>query len=229
LLRAGSEFLVIVLSILAAFALDAWWDSRVEDQMVHETLHALEAELITTRQQITLEREKLESARNAVVELLVHVSPHAPLLDPDSLEVLMDLSFRVGTIELQVGSLQAILSTGILASIRNPGLARLLATWPNTLASVRTKSSMLEENREIILGYLHDRFPTLEIARKTGQMSRYPASGFEASAAAVQGDRRVEGLFGNRGMLIEDTDERLRRLDALTVDILALIHASPAG
>jgi hypothetical protein len=35
---------------------------------------------------------------------------------------------------------------------------------------------------------------------------------------------RVEGLFGNRGMLIEDTDERLRRLDVQTVDILVLIR-----
>ena len=224
LIRAGSEFLIIVASILATFALDACWDARIESQRMLEKLQALEAELATTRELISAERDRLEAARGAVAEILKHISPDAPLQDPDELKILMDLSFRVGTIELQGGSLQAILSTGELAYIENPELARLLATWPNTLSSVRTKSAMLEGNREIILDYLHGQFPTLDIAQKTGQMTRYPASGFEASSAVVQRDMRVEGLFGNRGMLIEDTDERLRRLDVQTVDILVLIR-----
>jgi hypothetical protein len=172
-----------VASILAAFALDAWWDARIESQRMLEKLQALEAELATTRELISAERDRLEAARGAVAEILKHISPDAPLQDPDELKILMDLSFRVGTIELQGGSLQAI-----------------------------------------ILDYLHGQFPTLDIAQKTGQMTRYPASGFEASSAVVQRDMRVEGLFGNRGMLIEDTDERLRRLDVQTVDILVLIR-----
>jgi hypothetical protein len=183
LIRAGSEFLIIVASILAAFALDAWWDARIESQRMLEKLQALEAELATTRELISAERDRLEAARGAVAEILKQISPDAPLQDPDELKILMDLSFRVGTIELQGGSLQAI-----------------------------------------ILDYLHGQFPTLDIAQKTGQMTRYPASGFEASSAVVQRDMRVEGLFGNRGMLIEDTDERLRRLDVQTVDILVLIR-----
>ena len=101
-----------------------------------------------------------------MAEILELISPQAPLQDPDALKIFMDLSFRVGTIELQRGLIQSILSTG-----------------------------------------------ELDIAQKTGQMTRYPASGFEASSAAVQRDMRIQGLFGNRGMLIEDTDERLRRLD----------------
>jgi hypothetical protein len=183
LIRAGSEFLIIVASILATFALDACWDARIESQRMLEKLQALEAELATTRELISAERDRLEAARGAVAEILKQISPDAPLQDPDELKILMDLSFRVGTIELQGGSLQAI-----------------------------------------ILDYLHGQFPTLDIAQKTGQMTRYPASGFEASSAVVQRDMRVEGLFGNRGMLIEDTDERLRRLDVQTVDILVLIR-----
>ena len=46
--RAGGEFLVIVASILAAFALDAWWDARTESHKMREKLQALEAELVTT-------------------------------------------------------------------------------------------------------------------------------------------------------------------------------------
>jgi hypothetical protein len=103
----------------------------------------------------------------------------------------------------------------------------LIASWPAEVAALRTQSGLLEQNREIILDYLHDRVPTLEIAQKTGQMGRYSHSNFTISPSVVQRDMRVEGLFGNRGMMLEDTDgivtsltERVRRMLALTDRLL---------
>ena len=224
--RAFVEFLVIVASILAAFALDAWWESRDQRLRVLERLEALEAELVTTRQLIADERAQLASARSAVAAILGHLSPDAPLISPDSLNTLMDLSFRHGTIELQGGLPQALQATGEAASIRSDRITALLSTWPITLADVRTKSSMLEQNREIILAHLHGVYPTLDITHKTGDMTPYPTSDFSASAAVVQRDRRMEGLFGNRGMLIEDTDRQLVRLDEQAAEILDLSRAS---
>jgi hypothetical protein len=224
LARAGLEFLVIVASILAAFALDAWWDSRAERDRVLTRLSALETELESTRGYIGDQRARLESVRVAVSDLLRHVSPDAALLAPDSLNVLMDLSFRMGTIELQGRAPQTMESAGDVATLENAELTGLLASWPIALAEVRTKSALLEDNRERILDYLHGRYPTLDITQKTGDMGRYPHSSFEASAAAIQRDRRVEGLFGNRGMLIEDTDARLERLDTMAAELLHVIR-----
>jgi hypothetical protein len=226
LVKAGLEFFVIVVSILAAFALQAWWDSRTETEQALGRLRALETELISTRGLIAEQRIRLESARKAVAELLRHVSPDAPLLSPDSLNVLMDRSFRMGTIELQGRAPQTMESAGDVAVLQNTELTSLLASWPIALAEVRTESAMLEENRELILEHLHALYPTLDITHKSGQMDRYPHSSFGASASVVQRDRRLEGLFGNRGMLIEDTDERLRRLDLMATELLALIRQS---
>ena len=223
--RAFVEFLVIVVSILAAFALDAWWESHGERQRVMERLEALEAELVTTRQLIAEERAQLASARTAVAAVLGHVSPDAPLVSPDSLNTLMDLSFRHGTIEFQGGLPQALQATGEAASIQSDSITSLLSTWPVALADVRTKSSMLEQNREIILEYLHGVYPTLDITHKTGEMTPYPTSAFSASVEVVQRDLRVEGLFGNRGMLIEDTDVQLVRLDEQAAEILTLTRS----
>ena len=224
--RAVVEFLVIVVSILAAFALDAWWESRSERARVVERLEALEAELLTTRELIAEERGQLASTRSAVTAILGHISPDAPLISPDSLNTLMDLSFRHGTIELQGGLAQSLQTTGEAMSIQSDGITSLLATWPVALADVRSKSAMLEQNREIILDHLYGTYPTLDITHKTGQMSAYPTSDFTASAAVVQRDLRMEGLFGNRGMLIEDTDMKLVDLDESAAEILALTRAA---
>jgi len=219
---------VIVVSILAAFTLDAWWDARAEESQVHARLQTLETELVQVHGVLEYQMTRLDLARQAVASLLPHVSPQAPLLSPDSLNVLMDLSFRMGAIEVPGGSTQAMFSSEELASIKNPELVTLLATWPMFVERVRTKSSMLEQNRETIIDYLHDRYPTLEIAQNTSQMSRYPRSSFPPNASAVQRDMRVEGLFGNRGMLIEDTEGSVQSLDGHAMQMLTLLRELPS-
>ena len=224
--RFGIEFLVIVASILAAFALDAWWNGRVEQNDVRAQLRTVGTEFATIQAELESQGEGLDQVRAAVANLLPHISPTAPVLSLDSITALMDLSFRHGTIELQSGSLQALLASGQLAAIDHPGLAALLATWPAAAARLRTSSQMLEGNRELIIDYLHDRIPTLQIAEKTGQMGAYPPSSFTASGAVVQRDMKVEGMFGNRGILIEDTDLVIRELYEIATRITDLIDST---
>ena len=225
--RLVVEFFVIVFSILVAFALDAWWSNRMDAKQARAQIETLHAEFEANQETLTDLRRQLESMRVAVASLLPHISSDAALLPLDSINAMMDLSFRLGTVELRTGSVQALLSSGELAEIDDPELKALIASWPAEVAGLRTQSRLLEENREIILDYLHDRVPTLDIAHKTGEMGRYPHSSFTISPSVVQRDMRVEGLFGNRGMMIEDTDrivtnltERVRRMLALTAGLL---------
>lgn len=229
LFRLSLEFVVIVTSILAAFGLEAWWNQRVEDVQTRARLEVLHEEFVASRAQLDRESEHLESARRALVGLLNHISPTAPLVSLDSLTVLMDLSFRHATVEVQTGSLQALLASGQLAAIDHVELTGLLAAWPAAVADVRRKTQMVEDNRELIINYLHDRIPVLQIAEKTGQMERYPGSSFTASPAVVQRDMKMEGLFGNRGILLEDADVRLLTLSERAGRILDLIQGVLSG
>jgi hypothetical protein len=221
------EFFVIVISILVAFGLDAWWDNRKAAQQARAQLETLHAEFTANHEDLAQVRRRLESMKNAVTALLPHISPTAAPLPLDSINTLMDLSFRLGTVEMRTGSVQALLASVDLAEIADPELKSLIASWPAEVAALRTQSGLLEQNREIILDYLHGRVPTLEIAHKTGQMGRYPHSTFTINPSVVQRDMRVEGLFGNRGMMLEDTDgivtnltERVRRALAITDRLL---------
>ena len=219
----GAEFLLIVVSILAAFALQAWWSARVEREETHARLVTLRDEFEATRADLAREAGRLDSVRSAIAGLLGNLGPTVPLVSIDSLNASLDRSFRTSTIELRDGALQALLASGQLAAIEDPELTTLLAAWPSDVARLRTKSSMLEENREIVIGYLQDRISTLQIAEKTGQMTAYPTSRFKGDPAGVQRDMKVEGLVGNRGMLVEDTDEIIKTLDERAQTALRLI------
>lgn len=54
-------------------------------------------------------------------------------------------------------------------------------------------------------------------------MGAYPQSGFEVEPEVVQRDMKVEWLFGNRGMLIEDTLVIVARLKGRVARSVALI------
>ena len=227
--RFFAEFVVIVVSILAAFGLDAWWDGRVELGETRAQQETLSAEFSATRNDLVTLRETLESLRAQVAALLPHISPDAALLPIDSLNTMIDLTFRLGTVELGMGSVEALLASGGLAAIPDNDLKALLASWPAEVARLRRQSGLLEQNREQIIDYLHDRVPTLDITHKTGQMSRYPASSFRSGSAVLQRDMRLEGLFANRGMMVEDTDNIADRLLGVSDRILSLLTRSLDG
>ena len=214
------EAIAIVVSILFAFAIDAWWDARAEARKSNSQLETIREELASIGEAITYSRSDLEQLRIAVIDILRHIGPETTLISSEELFELIDFSFRAQTIELEAGSITALLASGELSSLENIELKSNLASWQRRVTSIRNKSGQLEANREIIIEYLHDKLPTLNIAQKTGQMTRYPLSDFEAEPALFQRDMKLEGLFANRGMLIEDTEIYLAEVQEAVGQIL---------
>ena len=224
-----AESVAIIASILLAFAIDAWWEQRGDHRRNLAQLSTLRTEFVEVEQRLAQADQKLIGLRESVSDFLSHVGPEAPLEPMDSLASLIDLSFRASRIELPTGSLQALLATGELSNVANNELKALLATWPAEVSRLRNQSGLLEENREEIIRYLHDKIPTLAIAYKTNQMNAYRDSRFVAEPAVLQRDMKVEGLFGNRGMLIEDTLDIVSDLKQHVAKCLALIEAELGG
>jgi len=215
---------VIVASILAAFGLEAWWGSRAENERSRAQVEALYAEFSATQAELAELRVRLEGLRTAVGAVLELVGPDADVVPIDSVTKVVDRSFWLSTIELKTGTVQAVLASGELASIDDPGLKALIAGWPAEVADLRAQTRLMQENRELILDYLHDLLPTLDVTHNTGEMERYPRSSFKVSAERFQHDMRVEGLFGNRGMMVEDTDEIVVALSDLASQAIRLLR-----
>ena len=223
-IRIAVEVAAIVASILLAFAIDAWWAERVDQSRSKDQLRSLAIEFGEVELHLQHYEARLLKLRQAVSDLLSHIGPETQVQTVDSLYALLDLTFRASKMELPTASLQALLASGELSAVSDDKLNALLASWPAQVSNLRNQSGLLEENREEIIRYLHDKVPTLSIAYKTNQMNHYPGSSFVGDPENIQRDMKVEGLFGNRGMLIEDTLEIVTELQDHVVKTVTLIE-----
>jgi hypothetical protein len=129
------EGVVIVMSILFAFALDTWWDGQRERTEEIAVLQNLRQEFMATgeefevyygwHQRITASVGlTLEAARKAMESGAAHISI------PDTV---LALVYLAPTFDPELGTLDGLLSSGHLGLIRDPQLRRSLAGWRGLL------------------------------------------------------------------------------------------------
>jgi hypothetical protein len=134
---AFRDIVLIVVSILIAFALEAWWDGR-------RTLAEEGAALAAVRDDVRAARIELDSVllRNervldAAGTLLTLTAPEIMTLAPDSALRLLGSGYGGGlTFDPSTGALQGLLSAGTLSDIRNHRLAAGLSAWPGLMDEI---------------------------------------------------------------------------------------------
>jgi hypothetical protein len=125
------EGVTIVLSILAAFALDSWWDNHVASRALHEGLTAVVEELKRSEQHVAqrvVAYDRVDGYLTAVLHLLGTEGNGSVIEIPDTL---LAAVLYTPTIDPPTGALDAFLRSGLLASIANPELRDRLAALPS--------------------------------------------------------------------------------------------------
>jgi hypothetical protein len=124
------EGLVVVISILLAFALDAWWGRRAADAEMDQELASVRRELETNRLLISNEinaLERITAASAALVDELAASSGAQVVSVPDTLAFLV--ASWAPSLDASFGAIDALISSGRLAGVENEelrlGLARL--------------------------------------------------------------------------------------------------------
>lgn len=150
--RIIAEGVVVVGSILLAFAIDAWWDYRGELQQEDEIIQALEAEFTLNRRKLERDIEDVRDYTAAAQRLLEAARSSAvEARDVDSLgaDLWRSLSWR--TANLSTANLDVIVSTGRLDLIRDALLRSALAGWKANLEDMAEEEEY--EWREIVERY----------------------------------------------------------------------------
>jgi hypothetical protein len=157
--RLVLESLVIVASILAAFALDRWWESvqlRAEER---EVLAALDAEFRVARSQLEasleLHRRTLGSVgflRTALDESLRAGDDFVTL--PDTA---LGWLYIPPTTQLTLGTLDGLVGSARLGVIREGELRSALAAWGSTLNELTEEE---RDSRDYVLTALDGVFRT---------------------------------------------------------------------
>ena len=140
--RIALEGVVIVISILLAFGIDAWWDRRQAAERFQETLGSLEAAFVENIRGIDEHLERADEF-GSQLETFFNLSPaEAPGLSPDVAHDVLTAVHRPVTGSLNNEYLAELVAAADLSS--QPALEAPIARW-------RREAFLLRERRAVLV------------------------------------------------------------------------------
>lgn len=121
--RLFLEGFVVVVSILIAFLLDAWWQNRQSENELELELAGVRAELEFNRSLVLREIQSLNrisSAGSTVIEMMYAAKDSPSVQISDSMAWLVTLLSP--TMDASFGAVEALIGSGRLGEIENPAL-----------------------------------------------------------------------------------------------------------
>ncbi len=125
------EVVVLFLGVLAAFALDSWWDRQDERRLLLLELENVRADLVATIEHTTPfvgMHRKVVANVEALLPLMreAHDAGRSTLTVPDTLALGLILS---GTTNPPLGGIRILVNSGRIALVRNGHLRAALSGW----------------------------------------------------------------------------------------------------
>lgn len=137
--RLTAEGVAIVVSILLAFWIDAWWDERRDRNAEEKTLSALLGELREFDQVFEDNAVFVAAIRQSAIELLeASAGPGPDLSDRDIDRLISDVTWYVDTEVLSLPVLQSAVSGGQLAAISDIEIGQMLGEWLIKISAVNS-------------------------------------------------------------------------------------------
>jgi hypothetical protein len=233
--RILAEGVLIVVSILLAFGIEAWWAGRGERRDEVDALKNLREDFVETAQRLTSASEGHGRILESSVRLLGMTGPAARLqiseLAVDSL--LMDL---IGgpTVFPTTATLDALAGSGRLDIISSSELRRELAAWSVARAALQeTEREARAQMDQRFLPFIWDYVPvvTLDLTALTeeyGEAGLNP-SRFSRRYDALLAERRFENAVEERMNSSRHALERLSIAQAIVAKILSLVEQELEG
>ena len=210
------EGLAIVVSILLAFAIDAWWSDRQESTEEQLLLRQLKVEFESNVLQLVEKRALHAEARAAGLRILAITGPNADLTEleigvvrDDFMSVLYQYTFDPHT-----GVLSSIIYSGKLDLIESEGLRVDIASWP-----ARYQDLIEDEQAVAAIGRVrvrdhYDDF--LAFRNHSRNLPEIGKSGFAEDIEGMLRERRFENTVSTKvsrtGQLLGFYDETRAQL-----------------
>jgi Tfp pilus assembly protein PilE len=132
--RIALDVGVVVVGILIAFALNAWWEMRSASDREAAHLEALRSDLEANVRDLERLAGRQATVASASLELL-RVARGEATASRDSIDGLMSEVFSSNRFDASMGAYANLVSSGGLAQLRSPELRAALATFASMLDS----------------------------------------------------------------------------------------------
>ena len=237
-LRVFAEGVAIVVSILLAFGIQAWWEERQDRAEEERILVALSDEFAANREVLATNRTSHEAQQQAALTLL-RAAASEIAMPMDSVDYLLSDIIWYGTDGWVTGTMDALLSSGDIGLISNKSLQLSLASWPDLRERLAAVEAEDEHGYEVLLPYLVSKayLPQLYNAtRGIPGVSRevphsnvsLPIAGGGLDHTLLLGDREFQNLVSMRYTNETDYESVLGDMEALINEIRALLEAEIA-
>ena len=152
--RLVVEGLVIVGSILLAFAIDAAWNEAQQSEEETRILESIAEEFRSIREAAVPNRAYQQERVERIDRLLGQLGPSAVVEDPDAFWA--DLSNVVNTGEplLSTGAIDGVLESGGLQLLDDVALRRRLSRWRTTRAYYESIAGFIADYTDAFNAYL---------------------------------------------------------------------------
>jgi len=123
------EGVVIVASILMAFAIDAWWDDRQSRQAEINQLHSIAAELESNAELIRAKLETLVVADAAAREMMSWMGPEPRHVEQNELGETFRKMYSIGSFALPRGASERFLAGDLADAVGDNDVRNAIAKW----------------------------------------------------------------------------------------------------
>lgn len=187
------EGIVIVASILVAFALDASWanyqDSKVESRVLEE----LKDEFESAKARIEFSIVEMEAVIEASTKLVESLGQDTTVLSEEVAQNLANQALQLNTLEVPTSVVDSIVASGQVRLISNDALRKALAEWPAFISDVRENHEWHRvETDEFLVPYL-SRYLSVRDALFPDSDVGFSPGAFDYELDSMQRDRVFEG------------------------------------
>lgn len=130
------EAVAIVMSILMAFAIDAWWAEKKEKDVEHVALLALRSDFMASREQLARVLLSLESARTDFAYFQSVATAELVEIDPNTVRKFLTALVKNHTFDPVTATLDALINDGRLGLISDVQLLAQLSNWRRSMDNI---------------------------------------------------------------------------------------------
>jgi hypothetical protein len=171
--RIVAEGTIIVVSILLAFWIDAWWSERQTRAEESEAISQLVADYRTNAERLKIIRGVHEAALEAAYEILARAGMGGQPNNEASTAELVYVALRAWTYDPVLGGTNSLIQSGRLGILSDNALRVALAGWPDIVEDL--SGDEWGENRttfERIAPYLIAEGAIFDALRSAGRLRR---------------------------------------------------------
>jgi hypothetical protein len=199
-LRIFAEGVAIVVSILLAFSIEAWWQLQSDEEQERELLQALLDDFTSTKEEIPNWRGFHIAVESSTKSLLNSALSNDSSLTGDKLpRLISNITWFDRDSHFVTGALNSLVNGGDLSRIRDDTLRRVLADWPSQIESAEAMQRQdYEFFVDVLTPFLRANANLPQLASEGSVRPGEPQTVFPRIEADMTGESTLDQLLENQ-------------------------------